>query len=431
MKKKASSIINDESRGVENKLIVLAIALFPLLYLSLRGWTNIFVFVLLFVAIYHFYKLPSLARTTKNISYMEWAVIISLSSGFFAIIFSQLLRYQILAKPYDGPLKLMLAAPIFLLLIKKKINFLQVFQYICPISLIIIFIVVYSNPVQMLAWGGRFSTYFVDPNSFGTYTMLLTFMCLFSINVLGKDNLPLTLLKIIGFVTGFYLEMKSQTRGAWIAEPIMLILWLGVHWNSKSKINLIFSVSITILAILLSYFFVDFFHARVNSIYTELHSWLGKSNTETSAGFRLSMWEISWSLFKQSPWLGYGDLGYQYKLLLPEFQLKYSIEVISLMRQIGPHNELLANMVRSGIFGLIAVLLQFFVPAIVFIKGLNSTVTRVKANSMIGICFVTGMIITSLSMEVLTLKYANSFYGLMIACLCASALWEDSSKVKS
>jgi hypothetical protein len=37
-----------------------------------------------------------------------------------------------------------------------------------------------------------------------------------------------------------------------------------------------------------------------------------------------------------------------------------------------------------------------------------------------------GMLIASISMEVLTLKYANSFYGLMIAGLCASVLWEPA-----
>ena len=422
--------LNNPLMNIENKLITISTALFPLLYLTFRGWTNVFVFIFLGIGIYHFYKLPDSAKNFKNISKTEWLVMLAVISGFFAILLSQTLRHQISAKPYDGPLKLALAAPTFLLLERKKINFIYIFQYICPISLLIIFLTVHLDPMQMHTWGGRFSTYFVDPNSFGTYTMLLTFMCLFSLNILSQDNLPLTLLKILGFVTGFYLEMKSQTRGAWIAEPIMLTLWLGLHWKSKNKTSLIFSVSITILAILLSYCFVDFFHDRVNSIYTELYGWLGKSNTETSTGFRLSMWKISWSLFKESPWFGYGDLGYQYKLLLPEFQLAYSSEVISLMRQVGPHNELLANMIRSGIFGLIAVILELFIPAIIFIRGLHSEIIRVKANSIIGICFITGMIITSLSMEVLTLKYANSFYGLMIACLCSSVLWKESSKVK-
>jgi O-antigen ligase len=185
-----------------------------------------------------------------------------------------------------------------------------------------------------------------------------------------------------------------------------------------------------VLAILGLYFFIDFFHARVNSIYYEISSWMNKTNTETSAGSRLSFWQMSWILFKQNPFCGYGDLGYQSQLLMPQIQSAFSQEAISLMRSVGPHNEYLANMVRSGIFGFIAVSLQFFVPGVVFIRGLKSSIHGVKSASAMGLCLVMGMMITSLSQEVLTLKYTNSFYGLMIAALCASVLWKRPAEAQ-
>ena len=186
---------------------------------------------------------------------------------------------------------------------------------------------------------------------------------------------------------------------------------------------------ISVSTILGLYFFVDFFHARVNSIYYEISSWLNKTNTETSAGFRFSFWQMSWVLFKQNPFCGYGDLGYQSQLLMPQIQSAFSQEAISLMGSVGPHNEYLANMVRSGIFGFIAVSLQFFVPGVVFIRGLKSSIHGVKSASAMGLCLVMGMMITSMSQEVLTLKYTNSFYGLMIAALCASVLWKRPAEI--
>ena len=80
-------------------------------------------------------------------------------------------------------------------------------------------------------------------------------------------------------------------------------------------------------------------------------------------------------------------------------------------------------MVRSGVLGLIAVLAEFLVPAIIFNYGLKSSNHEVKNTSAVGLSLVFGMMICGLSLEVLSLKYTNSFYGLMIACLCASVMW--------
>ena len=430
LKMKSNLIINDDqSAWIENALLISALALFPLLYLTLRGWTNTLAIVLFVIALFHFFRLPRSAWGIKNISGTEWAVIIALASGFLAILISQLLRQNVVVKPYDGPLRMLLCAPVFLLLLKKKIDFVQIFQYICPLSLLILLVFVHLYPFPIGTWGGRFGTYFVDPNTIGIYTMLLGFLCLFSIDAVSKDGMALRLLKCAGVLAGFYLELKSKTRGAWIAEPAMLALWVAIHWQSKSKEALFISTLISVLAILGFYFFIDFFHDRANSIYYEIVSWINKTNTDTATGLRLSMWQISWVLFKHSPFYGYGDLGYQSQLLIPQIQSAFSQEAISTMRTVGPHNEYLANMVRSGIFGLTAVLLQFFVPGVVFIRGLKSSIKGIKSASAMGLCLVMGMMITSLSLEVLTLKYTCSFYGLMIAALCASVLWKRPAEI--
>lgn len=427
---KINLIINDsESTGIENILLISTLTLFPLLYLTLRGWTNTFAIVMSVMAVFHFFRMPRSSWQIKNISGTEWAVILALASGFLAILISQLLRFHVVAKPYDGPLRMLLAAPVFLLLLKKKIDFVQVFQYICPISLLILVVYVHFYPAPKGLWGDRFGTYFVDPNTIGINTMILGFLCLFSIDAISKDTMALRVLKYAGVLAGVYLEIKSQTRGAWIAEPVMLALWARLHWQSKSKNELLISTLLTVLAILGLYFFIDFFHDRVNSIYSEISSWINKTNIDTSTGLRLSMWQISWALFKHSPLYGYGDLGYQSQLLMPQIQSAFSQESITVMAANGPHNEYLANMIRSGIFGFIAVSMQFVAPGLVFIRGLKSSIQSVKSNSAMGLCYVMGMLITSVSLEVLTLKYTNSFYGLMIAALCASVLWMRPTEV--
>ena len=372
-------INNTKPARIENTLLVLSLALFPLLFLTLKGWTNVFAIVLCVIAVLHFFRLPISEWTVKNMSATEWAVVAALSSGFLAILCSQLLRQNVVFKSYDGPLRMLLSAPVFLWLLRKKIDFIHIFQYICPLSLVIllVFVQLYPLPINVL-WGERFGTYFVDPNTIGIYTMLLSFLCLFSIDAVSKDGLALRLFKYAGVLAGLYLEIKSQTRGAWIAEPVLLALWITLNWQKKSKKELLSSFLISVLVILGLYFFVDVFHDRINLAFSGVTSWINKTDTETSVGLRISFWQMSWLLFKQSPLYGYGDLGYQAQLMMPQIQAEFSQRSIEMFGKIGSHNEYLANMVRSGIFGLIAVLLQFCVPGLSLSEALNPQSKELK-----------------------------------------------------
>ncbi len=428
MKIKLPAVINaDDSAYYENIFVALAVSLFPLFYLVQKDWVNTFVFILFTVSLIHFLRLPKSSWNLKNITLLQWAVVLSLSAGFLAILVSQIFRLSIVPKPYDGPLRMLLCAPVFFLLLKKKLSFMSVFQYVLPLSLLCFWSYCQLHTTVSPLWGGRFGTSFVDPNNLGVNTMVLTSMCLFSINAINKDHLALRLFKYAGVVAGLYLIYKSETRGAWLALPFIAVTWMVVLRQSKGILGMLFDSVFCILIFMTMYYFVDDFHIRVSSTYSEVMGWINKTNTDTSAGLRLSFWQMSWILFKESPFYGYGDLGYQTKLLIPEIQQQFTQSAISQFGQIGSHSEYLANIVRSGVFGLIAVLTEFLVPATIFSYGLKSTNREVKNTSAVGLSLVLGLMISGVSLEVLTLKYTNSFYGLMIACLCASVLWQRPS----
>ena len=429
MKINLSAVINaEQSAYYENVIIVMTVSLFPLFYLMQKAWVNAFVFILFAVSLVHFLRLPKSSWNLKNITVIEWAVVLSLCAGFLAILISQLCRLTIVPKPFDGPLRMFLCAPIFLLLLKKKLSFMSVFQYVLPLSLVFFWSYCQLPSTASPLWGGRFGTSFVDPNTLGVNTLLLTSMCLFSIDAIHKDGLGLRCLKYAGVLAGLYLVYKSETRGAWLALPIILLLWVNIHGKSKSKWVLIGAGVLSFIGIIGLYFFVDAFHDRVTTAYTEVSGWLTKTNTDTSAGLRLSFWQMSWMLFKQSPLYGYGDSGYQVHLSIPQIQEHFSQSAIEQFGHIGSHSEYLANMVRSGVFGLIAVLAEFLIPAIIFSYGLKSSSHEVKNTSAVGLSLVLGMMMCGLSLEVLSLKYTNSFYGLMIACLCATVLWQRPAR---
>nr|WP_281066824.1 O-antigen ligase family protein [methane-oxidizing endosymbiont of Gigantopelta aegis] len=149
---------------------------------------------------------------------------------------------------------------------------------------------------------------------------------------------------------------------------------------------------------------------------------------DTSTSVRFSMWKIAWQLFLHNPIFGYGDQGYTVFLDKPWFSSTASGFAKKTMACCGPHNELLANMLRSGILGGLSVLCLFFIPLVLFFRNAFDSNTRISEASRLGISYIITVMICSISIEVFNLKYTSTFYGLTIAGLFAQIF---SEKIKA
>ncbi len=402
----------------EDIAITLGVSLFPLFYMTYRGWTNRWLIALFILAIFAIIQNRSILKTESQ-STNSKLILITFASPFLAILFSQILRGDIDIHAYDGPLRFVLAALVFLYLKHKEINFLYVFQYIAPLSLLIAVGAIFYYPETSAYWGGRYASYFVDPLTFGGYALVIGFACLFQLNI-REESLLLSTLKMLGFACALFLSLGSGSRSGWMAIPFVLALWIFLNRRDQ---KLVISASlILITAISLALLLNDSLQERVMSIFQEAHSWFTNqaNKEEGSGGMRLTMWKMSWVLFLESPWYGYGDpIGYKHLLdqpLLTSFAGPNALGAITL----GPHHEIFGQMLRSGIFGLIAGSLLFFAPMGIFTQQLLQNPHNKAAQ--VGLAFVMGLFICSLSIEVFNLKYTSSFYALMLACLGAQAL---------
>jgi O-antigen ligase len=277
------------------------------------------------------------------------------------------------------------------------------------------------NPEIPQFWGGRFATKPADPNAFGTYITLITTLIFFSIDPKELFNKKIEFgIKFVGFLIGLYLVAGSETRGAWLSIPFLLLAWFLYHVRKDIKATVVISI-IIIVATLISYQFIEGLQSRVISGFTEVYSWFYTQNKDTSTGIRFSMWEITADLILERPFSGYGDLGYQSFLNNPFFTNKYSPIVIETMAKAGPHNEYLANLLRSGIWGGISLLLILAAPLFI----LTNKITKSDASQYLtlqGLSLFICLTISGLSIEIFNLKYTSSFYALIVVMLCSEKI---------
>jgi O-antigen ligase len=395
-------------------------------YLSFRGWTNITLFLLLVPAAVEFKKSIISAKENHLIKKLN-PIVITLALPFLTIAFSQALQQEFILKRYDGPSRILLSIPLLLYFTYKKIDFAKLLGFAAPISTLLLIPVVHSHPEVIAHWEGRFATAAVDPTAFGTYSLVLTAFCFFSMEIYSiNTNLKLLILQTSGLLAGLYLLLGSSTRGSWLAIPPLVILWLFLNRKMINARHLqLICLTFFIGLIMILHIHPNYLDRVFSGLY-EISSWLEKSNTETSTGFRLTMWQISWELFKHNPFYGYGDNGFRELLNEPWITSIASPEAREIILFNGPHNEFLANLIRSGFMGGLSVLCLFFIPLDLFWR--NRNIPQTSKASHLGLSFITCLIICSISSEVLTLKYTNTFYGLIIASLTAQIFQSKSVK---
>ncbi len=404
----------------------------PIFLMTTKGWTNGLLFLLFTLTSIGLIRFKSLIPKDFDQNQKKYVILIitSLAAGFFAIFITQGLRGEIILKAFDAPLRMLLCIPIFLYLCHKPLNIVKAAPYVLSLSFTATFIYLLQHPEVPAFWGGRFATKPVDPNAFGVYSTLILSLLLFSLSLNNPLNQKLRLcIATLGLALGTYLVIGSGTRGAWLAIPFLLIAWVIINVKNNLKLTLLLS-GLLLVTTFIGYSTFHNFQARIDSGFDEIHSWLFTTAKDTSAGIRLSMWQVTWELLQKNPFLGYGDSGYQHLLNDQNLIGNYSPIVLETIAKAGPHNEYIANLLRSGVFGGLAIVITLFAPFYVYLKSLSrlpGTSVRTFNSNHLGLALFVCLAISSMSVEIFNLKYTSSLYGLLIAMIYSQTIAEKSS----
>ena len=416
---------------VKNSFI-LCVVISPLFLLTVSGWMTRIVVICALLAMVFSYKNNSKKyeiTCNSKVTYYKRILFITLCSPILAILLGQLFRGQYEWPYYDSPAHILICIFILLAATKTSPYLVKWMSYSFPMANLFGLISILHNP--NLFWGSaRLSTHALDPLDFGSLSLTFALISLVSIKLHDNDSKWLIVYKLIGFVLGVYLSILSGSRTGWLAVPIIFVLWL---YYDHVKIRLLTKIASTLIIIVMifsSYFFSSNVHQRVNDTTKDLSSYqwnTSKPNDYTSVGARISFIRIAAYLFEKKPLSGWGDGNFGSVINDPA--LNFSLpETKKMALGAGFHNDITANMVRSGIWGLIATIALFLIPAIFFMQNLKSGFKKQSDVAFLALTFLTCQFMSSLTMEIFNLKYSASLYGLMIAIFCGQIIYDMSKQ---
>lgn len=405
-------------------LAAVAVTLLPLFHLTVKNWTNGW---LAFLAAVSFVGLVLTVKNKRDLfpGRLSIAIVVALALPLVAVVVSQLFRGSWVWNYLDGPSRFLLAAVAFLWLRPQEVDFVRVFRVVCPLSIWFALFFVWLDPEPTQFWLGRFATSIADTNTFGTHIVLMGFFSFLMLQLAPPKSWALKILLATSVGVSAYLSIGSQTRTGWIALPLLGLVWIYAMRREIRKATVTSAVMLAFVgAVAVSYPTVQ---DRAKSIYTELVDYVTGSNPDTSGGARIGIWRIALELFKQRPFQGYGDYA-QFKdyLGLPEVKSVANDFAVDTIRN-GPHNETLANALRSGVFGVVAVLGLYLVPFFVFCRGQASTNGFTFVANNLGLATVVAFVVFGTMLETFNLKFCASLYGFLIAVFAAQGMSKDET----
>ena len=403
----------------------------PVFLLTVKHWTN-FVVLIVFVGSLFFLlqKKEVPLQDTDELRRWRWIIALTLTGPVLAVGMGQLLRCEFYPPNFDAPLRIALCAPIFLAISfgwlyrngKDPITFLWV-KYTFPAMLLWTF---FDRSSWTTSWGANLiTTYFVDPLTFGSLTLLFSLLSVASLSFFWqKLSVIHRIVASFAVLSGLYLSVMSGSRTGWLVLPLFLFIWMryfALQHYGKTKAIL---GSLLLMGGILSFiplqpFLVEKIYLAISEV-TNYH-W-NTLNPDNSVGMRISFYRMAVFYFLENPFKGWGDLGWMELMNSAEIS-KYATAYTKNYARNGFHNEVFTSAVRSGIWGLISSIALLFTPVVfaINIQSKSSSYT-LKFLTVFLLIFMTHMIVAGMTTEVTNLVFLASFFGLSLSILNGDAL---------
>lgn len=397
----------------------------PLFAMVVKGWTSAVLFLgaLLSGVLLASGKLPP-ALLPRDERRNLCAVIGALAAPLLAAFVSAALRRDGYLPQFDAPARMALAIPILLVVVRLRGDPVAPLKWTLPLALVIALgHHVYAG--QPVHWPeNRMTVGFADPLVFGYLCLAFALVCLVSItpHEWEEGRRWSVVLRVAGVLLGFYMSAKSGSRTGWVAVPVVVGVWAYTHWGRKHRWASLAVLAFACAVPAAAYLLFPFVHDRVDLAVREIvhYSWSGKAQ-DGSVGLRITFLRIGADLLMQHPWTGVGDTAHAPPTSLTAFSYATTTAAQTAFHS-AFHNQIVSSGVRSGLWGLVAAAALLLVPLFVCARKLGSPSNARRVEAAMAFAFFTVIFVSSLSTEVVDLKYMASFYAVMTALLCGATL---------
>ena len=422
------SILPNSSITRDTILLAMAVALLPLFYLTLKNWTEAWLVILAVVSVYGIFRSRLPLRAFFPDAATAW-MFVALAFPIVAVFISILIRGDLQSSLWkqnidllNGPSRLFLAAIALLWMNYKKVRFLDVFQIVSAVGIIVTF---FFATTQQPGVAHRYTTSLLDLCTFGQQIVLVGAIQFLLLAFRPSHSRWVLALTVVSIMLAAYMAINSGGRGGWIAVPPLLLLAALLYPGRKAKLLMLLFLGLLAVGGILAINKV--FQERLTSIYSETQAWFAGDATAGGSG-RLTLMSISWELIKDNPIKGYAHKDnlwrpvYQMdpaRYLRPGFTYEETEYHRYTLCDTGEHNQYLHELLISGIFGIVALVLLLLVPLIVFLTRLRGSEGDFYAAAAVGVGFVLAFMVFGLTQGPFSYKVIASFYGFVIAGLAS------------
>ena len=365
-----------------------------------------------------------LSRSRSQLSVKDsW--ILGLFFSYFALHYLVNLYQQDILREYDLPLRFLLAIPVLWLLKKYPVSG-SAFWGGLSIGALIGFMAILWQLIQ-LRRGGSAAPPFIH---LGNISMIIGLMCFagwrWAISRLHYQKWWFALI-MLGGISGMAGSVLTGTRGAWLAVPIVLVIYLldlayYLRWSAFKVVG--FAVTALLLTLIIAYqnpIIKSRFALAVKEtqLFFNPTTDLTQKAADTSVGQRWLMWSNAAHMIGLKPWLGWGKKGY----LEHKNQRILDGEILpQIAKYTDAHNDYLDALVKRGVIGLTSLLALFLLPLLMFTKVLMRGHLERHGYALSAAVMIIGYAVSGLTCTFMTINMNVMFYS-----ITTLLLWSFSS----